>query len=195
MLRVCKAVARPALANSVSRPALTHVAPARRTYVTTTVYTRDEVALKVSNLRASIQGANWADYLVLVQNVPFWEAELEKVTTAATPFLADPDMGKDMDEIYRTLDVLYATEDVRDHLNELMEVGTRSSGMMGVGLAAGEKVENMDEVVEGIIGEYEDLLKRYPDFKPKIEMTVGHGLALLRQKNKFRFPSMHRFFF
>jgi len=31
--------------------------------------------------------------------------------------------------------------------------------------------------------------------KPKIEQTVGHGLAVLRQKHKFTWQSMHRYFF
>jgi len=184
MLRVYQSVARPALAGA-----------ARRTYVTSEVYNREEVAIKVKTLKGSLQGTNWADYLNLVQNVPFWECELERIATAASPYLADPELGKDMDEIHRTFDVLYACEDVRDHLNEIMEVSTRTTGIMGIGIFSGDTIDNVEELIENVVHEYDDLLVRYPDFKPKIEQTVGHGLGLMRQKYKFRFGSMHRFFF
>ena len=39
------------------------------------------------------------------------------------------------------MDVLYACEDVRDHINELGELCTRASGFMGTGWAAEEKVD------------------------------------------------------
>ena len=36
----------------------------------------------------------------------------------------------------------------------------------------------------------------YPEFKPKIEQTIGHGLAILRMKHKtVDFTSRYRFFF
>eukprot|EP00397_Hematodinium_sp_SG-2012_P068359 GEMP01110552.1.p1 GENE.GEMP01110552.1~~GEMP01110552.1.p1 ORF type:complete len:179 (+),score=28.76 GEMP01110552.1:46-537(+) len=128
---------------------------ASRSYITSMTYTRPEVNERITKLRDSIQGNNWADHLNTVTNVPFWEVELEKISTAAAPFLADPDMGKKMEEIYHTMDCLYACEDVRDHLNELMEISTRSSGIMGIGIFAGEKLENMEEQIESIVTEYE----------------------------------------
>jgi len=184
MLRVSQKAVSPILAQA-----------ARRTYVSVAQYEREEVAEKVTKLRDTVLGTNWADYLNLVQNVPFWEAECEKITTAATPYVADPDLGAKIDEIYRTFDCMYACEDVRDHINELLELSTRASGIMGIGINAAEKVDNIEEQVELVVKEYEDLLERYPEFKPKVEQTVGHGLALFRQKTKFRFSSMHRFFF
>ena len=36
---------------------------------------------------------------------------------------------------------------------------------------------------------------RYPEFKPKIEQVVGHGIAILRQKTKFRYSVMHNYGF
>lgn len=184
MLRVYQKAVSPILAQA-----------ARRTYISVAQYEREEVAERVTKLRDIVLGTNWADYLNLVQNVPFWEAEIEKVATAAAPYVADPDLGAKIEEIYRTMDCMYACEDVRDHINELMEIQTRASGIMGIGINAGEKIDNVEEQVDSLVAEYEELLKTYPEFKPKVEQTVGHGLALFRQKNKFRFSSMHRFFY
>merc|ERR1711862_454194 len=100
-----------------------------------------------------------------------------------------------MGEVQEMGDVFYKTEDVRDHLNELAELVTRSSGLMGTGWGCEEKVENMDEHAKLCSEAYDKLLKDHPTFKPKIEQTVGHGLAILRSKHKFRFASMHRYFF
>merc|ERR1711953_1526328 len=99
-------------------------------------------------------------------------------------------MGK-FAQVQEMMNVLYRCEDVRDHLNELAELATRASGLMGTGYAPGEKVENMDEHAKLCAQTYETLLSEYPDFKPKIEQTVGHGLAVLRQKHKYKFSSMH----
>eukprot|EP00439_Symbiodinium_sp_Y106_P042916 s6638_g5.t1 len=114
-----------------------------------------------------------------------------------------------------------SAQDVRDHLNELAELATRASGFMGTGFAAEEKVENMDEHAKQASEVYDKtlgvkharssgvergqlldpicviprMLEKHPDFKPKIEQTVGHGLAILRQKHKFKFGSMHRYFY
>merc|ERR1712099_214850 len=91
------------------------------------------------------------------------------------------------------MDVLYQCEDVRDHLNELAELATRASGLMGTGYNAGEKVENMEENAKKCAEAYDKILAAHPSFKPKIEQTIGH--AVLRQKHKFKFGSMHRYFF
>ncbi|CAE8687813.1 unnamed protein product [Polarella glacialis] len=139
--------------------------------------------------------ANWADYLHLVYNVPFWEAELEKLTSIVQPYLHETAVGSKFSEVQEMMDVLYQCEDVRDHINELAELATRASGFMGTGFAAEEKVENMDDHAQLVAATYDKILAKHPSFKPKIEMTVGHGLAVLRQKHKFKFGSMHRYFF
>merc|ERR1712086_434893 len=139
--------------------------------------------------------ANWADYLYLVYNVPFWEAELEKLQECMQPYLGDADMGAKYTEVQEMMDVMYQCEDVRDHLNELAELVTRASGLMGTGYAPGEKVDNMDENAKACGEAYDALLKKHPHFKPKIEQTVGHGLAVLRSKHKFRFSSVYRYFY
>jgi len=166
-----------------------------RPYVTVLKYTRDDVLEKLDAYHAEVLATNWADYLNLVYSVPFWEAEYEKLTSIVQPYLHEPEVGKKFAEVQELMDVLYKCEDVRDHLNELAELATRASGLMGTGYNAGEKVENMDENAKACGEAYNKLLVDHPEFKPKIEQTVGHGLAVLRQKHKFKFASMHRYFF
>jgi len=170
-------------------------APQVRTYVTADKFTRDEVVAKMDEFSNEVVSANWGDYLYLVYNVPFWEAEYERILHISQPYAHEAEMGKKFSDIQETMDCLYACEDIRDHLNELAEMATRASGFMGTGWAAEEKIENMDEHATACIKEYEALLERYPNFKPKIEASVGHGLAILRQKHKFKWSTMHRYFF
>jgi len=166
-----------------------------RQYITTAKYTRDDVLSKMGDFHGEVLSANWADYLYLVYNGPFWEAALEELTTVVQPYLHEPAVGAKFAEIQEMMNVLYKCEDVRDHLNELAELATRSSGLMGTGYACGEKVENMEENAKACSEVYNQLLKEHPAYKPKIEQTVGHGLAVLRQKHKFKFGSMHRYFY
>eukprot|EP00929_Paragymnodinium_shiwhaense_P019664 TRINITY_DN1332_c0_g4_i1.p2 TRINITY_DN1332_c0_g4~~TRINITY_DN1332_c0_g4_i1.p2 ORF type:complete len:239 (+),score=67.96 TRINITY_DN1332_c0_g4_i1:79-717(+) len=181
--------ARPVVSN------LAFVAPQRRSYVTADRFTRDEVMEKMDAFHNEVISANWGDYLYLVYNVPFWEAEYEKLLHIAGPYAHEAEFGKKFTFIQEMMDVLYQVEDVRDHLNELGEMATRASGFMGTGWQAEEKIENMDEHAKACIESYDKLLAKYPDFKPKIEQTIGHGLAILRQKHKFNWGTMHRYFF
>merc|ERR1712007_42436 len=116
-------------------------------------------------------------------------------TTIVQPYLHEAELGTKFHDVQELMDVLYKCEDVRDHINELCELATRASGLMGTGYAAEEKVENMDDHAKLCGQAYEALLKEYPGYKPKVEQTVGHGLAILRQKHKYNFSSMHRYFF
>merc|ERR1711862_684373 len=104
--------------------------------------------------------------------------ELERLETAVGPYLHEKEVGAKFAEVQEMMDVFYKTEDVRDHLNELAELVTRSSGLMGTGWGCEEKVENMDEHAKLCSEAYDKLLKDHPTFKPKIEQTVGHGLAI-----------------
>eukprot|EP00929_Paragymnodinium_shiwhaense_P019662 TRINITY_DN1332_c0_g2_i1.p2 TRINITY_DN1332_c0_g2~~TRINITY_DN1332_c0_g2_i1.p2 ORF type:complete len:199 (+),score=51.61 TRINITY_DN1332_c0_g2_i1:112-708(+) len=169
--------------------------PRVRTYVTADRYSRDEVLSKLDGFNNDVLSANWGDYLHLVYNVPFWEAEYERVMHLAAPYAHEAEVGQKWTKVQEMMDVLYACEDVRDHLNELGEMATRGSGFMGTGWQAEEKIENMDEHAAACVKAYEELLVKYPDFKPKIEASVGHGLAILRQKHKFAWGTMHRYFF
>merc|ERR1719469_1795401 len=168
---------------------------ATRPYVTVLKNNRDEVLEKLNAFHAEVYSTNWADYLNLVYSGPFWEAEFEKLTTIVQPYLHEPEVGGKWAETQELMDVLYQCEDVRDHLNELAELATRASGLMGSGYNAGEKVENMGENAQHCAVAYDSLLKKHPNFKPKIEQTVGHGLAILRAKHKFNWSTMYRFFF
>merc|ERR1719482_1109083 len=101
-----------------------------RTLVTAAKYSRAEMKDKIDNFHDTVLCTNWADYLVLVYDVPFWEAELESIQQAANPYLQDPEIGEKMSDIGQMMDVFYACEDVRDPLNELLELATRASGLM-----------------------------------------------------------------
>ncbi|CAE7438984.1 unnamed protein product [Symbiodinium necroappetens] len=170
-------------------------ASASRSYITVQKYSRDDVLSQLDECPWKVMSTNWADYLILVYSVPFWEAELEKLTSVVQPYLHEPEVGEKFKTVQEMMDVFYQCEDVRDHLNELAELATRASGFMGTGFAAEEKVENMDEHAKQASEAYDKMLEKHPEFKPKIEQTVGHGLAILRQKHKFKFGSMHRYFY
>eukprot|EP00927_Polykrikos_kofoidii_P001367 TRINITY_DN10499_c0_g2_i1.p1 TRINITY_DN10499_c0_g2~~TRINITY_DN10499_c0_g2_i1.p1 ORF type:complete len:202 (-),score=30.06 TRINITY_DN10499_c0_g2_i1:132-737(-) len=183
------------LQRPASRVAAVALNQRARGYVTAENYSREELLTKLNTFHDEVFTANWGDYLCLVYNVPFWEAENEKLTTLIQPYIHENETGNKFAEVQEMLDVLYKCEDVRDHINELAELATRASGFMGTGYAAEEKVENMQEHAEACAKAYEALLTSHPTFKPKIEQTVGHGLAVLRQKHKFKWSSMHRYFF
>jgi hypothetical protein len=163
--------------------------------VSTAKYTREDVLDKLDKYHGEVLSANWADYLYLVYNGPFWEYEYDKLSGIVQPYLHEPEVGTKFNEVQEMMDVLYKCEDVRDHLNELAELCTRASGFMGTGWAAEEKVDNMDAHAAHCGKVYDALLEEHPKFKPKIEQTVGHGLAILRSKHKFKFGSMHRYFY
>merc|ERR1712176_103908 len=120
-------------------------------------YDRDDVLEKLNAFHAEVYSTNWADYLHLVYNVPFWEAELEKLTTIVQPYLHEPDVGAKFSQVQETMDVLYQCEDVRDHINELAELGTRASGFMGTGYAAEEKVSNLGDHAKLCAASYDRL--------------------------------------
>ena len=193
--RLTASATRPA-APALFRPAAPLATPVlARSYVTAEVFSRTEVLEKLDELHDEILTTNWADYLYLVWNTPFWEAEYAKIGPLVQPYLSDPAVGAKYAYLQEMMDVYYVCEDVRDHINELAELMTRASGLMGTGYGAGEKVENIDEHCAALDKKYQELLAKHPNFKPKIEQTVGHGLAVLRQKHKFNFSSMYRYFF
>merc|ERR1719203_1698310 len=133
---------RPRLAIAMRTPT---AVPSFRPFVTTVKYTRDDVMDKLDAYHATVMSANWADYLYLVYNVPFWEVELDKLTTIVQPYLHEPAVSAKFGEVQEMMDVFYQCEDVRDHINELGELATRASGFMGTGYAAEEKVYNLDD--------------------------------------------------
>merc|ERR1712060_343060 len=66
---------------------------ASRPYVTVVKYDRDDVLEKLQAFHDEVLSTNWADYLNLVYNGPFWEAEFERVTAAAEGSLHDSEIG------------------------------------------------------------------------------------------------------
>jgi hypothetical protein len=158
-------------------------------------FDREGVRTRLFNLHDAVVSANWADPVTLALDVPFWEAEADKVRNMVEPYLVDGEIGTKATDLNRAMDCLYACEDVRDFLNEVGEVGSRSTGVMGVGALSGPKVTNVDEIAEKVVENYEELKSRFPEFKAKIEQSVGHGLATLRTKHKFNYSQMHRYFF
>merc|ERR1711964_603543 len=126
------------------------------------------------------------DYFNLIQDMPFWEAELQKVDHFCQPFMGDPEIGGKVKRTHEMMDCMYQLEDCRDYMNELGELCTRASGLMGTGASAGEKVENLEEAQLHCAKFYGDMQEKYPQFKPKVEQVLGSGLAILRQQGKFR---------
>jgi len=164
-----------------------------RTTVTAQHHTREEVIGRLNEYHGEVLSANWADYLYLVYSGPFWEAEYEKLQTMVPQYLNEPEIAKKYADVEEMMNVLYQCEDVRDFLNELAEMKTRASGFMGTGFNPAPQIENMDDLAQDCAAAYKNLLDKHPNFKPKIEQTVGHGLAVLRAKHKFRFASDHRY--
>lgn len=114
------------------------------------------------------------------------------------PYVNDPEMGPKWDYTKEAVDAYFATTDCRDFVNDILELKSRSSGLFNSGWDFRDrpKIDNMEEVVDDIVDNYEKLKKVYLQFLPKIEQTVGHGLAILRMKHKkIDFSSRYCFFF
>merc|ERR1712098_402826 len=131
---------------------------ASRSYVTANKYSRDEVLEKLDNFHGEVLSANWGDYLYLVYNGPFWEAEFERLKYAVQGYIGEEGVGAKWSECQEMMDALYCCEDVRDHLNELAELKTRSSGLMGTGWQAGAPVENLEENAVACAEAYDKVL-------------------------------------
>ncbi|PFH32548.1 hypothetical protein BESB_018660 [Besnoitia besnoiti] len=140
-------------------------------------------------------GANWADYLTGVMDCPFWEEELRAIEEEAQPFANSPSVQASMTSLRRLFDLFYQLSDVRDHLNQIMELGSRAAGIAGTGLNASEEVSNVDEHAKRASAGYDRLMKEYPEYCAKVDDVLGSGLALLRQKHRFTFSGLHRFFY
>lgn len=180
---------------TASRQMVKNNTAALGTAVRTFAATREGAKGQLDRYHDELLGLNWGDYLELMLNVPFLEAELDSLNSNMNAYVGDADLKEKYEYVLRATDCMYACEDVRDHINELFEVMTRSGGILNIGLMASEKIDNLEENVVKLAEEYDVLLKTYPEFKPKIEQSVGHGLAVMRQKYKFSFKNAHRFHF
>ncbi|KAF8819337.1 hypothetical protein IE077_001166 [Cardiosporidium cionae] len=155
----------------------------------------DEFVRRSDKLIKEIISCNWGDYWNIVMNLPFWEAELERIQTEGQHRLHCPVFSSYLLYLNRLFDVLYQCEDITDNINEVLEQNSRSAGIAGTGLMAHEPVNNIGEHAEAITNAYETVVKGYQEFRPQIEEMVGHGIALLRQKHKFKWSSMHSYFY
>lgn len=157
-----------------------------------------DISSRVDRFVTWVIGTNWQDYINLVQNLPFWEAEVERIETA---FASDPAAASNapvqakIEEMRLLMDCLHRVEDVRDHLCEVQEQMNRSYGIGGSGFLAKQPVENFVENMKAVEAEYEEIKKMYPAYLPHIEDVLGMGLAQARQKVKFEFKAQHKFSF
>lgn len=54
------------------------------------------------------------------------------------PYLCDDEIGPIIRNLHETVNCMYACEDVRDHINELLELSSRAEGKMpGAGIEPG----------------------------------------------------------
>eukprot|EP00921_Rhytidocystis_pertsovi_P013874 GHVQ01022540.1.p2 GENE.GHVQ01022540.1~~GHVQ01022540.1.p2 ORF type:complete len:272 (+),score=44.56 GHVQ01022540.1:269-1084(+) len=150
---------------------------------------------RIDRLNDTILSANWEDYFQLVQNMTLWDAERDLIDSAVVPFLHDSQVKEQHEQLQKTMDVLYALSDVRDHLNELADYCSRTAGVAGTGAYAVPPVDNIDEHIDALTNRYEELKSLYVDYLPQIESVLGSGLAMLCQKIKFRWSTMHQFHF
>eukprot|EP00916_Digyalum_oweni_P020482 GHVL01034131.1.p1 GENE.GHVL01034131.1~~GHVL01034131.1.p1 ORF type:complete len:187 (+),score=35.75 GHVL01034131.1:32-592(+) len=149
----------------------------------------------INHIIDTILGTNWGDSVNLVLNIPFWENEVDRLQKNCQYLLHHSIYGDKLRFMNEILDVLACTEDLRDHINELLELKSREGGLAGTGYLAVEPVSNIEEHAEKIIAIYEKLKIDHPKLITQIEDSVGTGIAVLRQRNKFRYQSMHAHFF
>ncbi|KJP85232.1 hypothetical protein AK88_05128 [Plasmodium fragile] len=170
----------------------------KRSYFTSLYDTKNEktkLMSEMDDLYDHILTSNWNDSVHLVLNVPIWEGILNSLEDKIKPYEQDEDVLKKKKVIHELFDVLFILEDLRDHVNELLEQSSRASGVAGTYILASFKIENMNEHIEFLKTKYDELLLKYPLYKYQIDMVLGKGLALLRQRYNFEWKHMHDFFF
>jgi hypothetical protein len=159
---------------------------------------KDVVEKRLHRFHDEFLSMNWGDTLVCQHNHPFFVNEFERLDSMMGPYVNDPEMGPKWEYTKEAVDAYFACTDCRDFVNDVLELKNRSAGLFNSGWDFKDRptVDNLPEVVEDIVDNYEKLKKVYPNFKPKIEQTIGHGLAILRMKHKtVDFSSRYRFFF
>ncbi|KAI4836331.1 hypothetical protein MKS88_004123 [Plasmodium brasilianum] len=150
---------------------------------------------EMDQLYDNILTSNWNDSVNLVLNVSIWEGILSSMEEKIKAYEYDKEITKKKKEINELFDVLFILEDLRDHINEILEQSSRCSGLAGTHILASFKIENMNEHLDFLKKKYEQLLVSYPLYKYQINLVLGQGLALLRQRYTFEWKHMHDFFF
>ncbi|VWU52831.1 conserved protein, unknown function [Hepatocystis sp. ex Piliocolobus tephrosceles] len=159
------------------------------------VQEKKNILKDMDNLYDNILTSNWNDSVHLVLNISIWEGELVEIEEKIKPYESDEEIMKKKKELNELFDVLFILEDLRDHINELLEQSSRSVGIAGTHLLSSFKIQNEDEHINFLKNRYEQLLITYPAYKYQINLVLGKGLALLRQKFAFEWDHMHEFFF
>lgn len=169
----------------------------KRTYFTELHNTNDKqmVLSEIRELYDNILITNWNDSFSLVLNVPLWEGIASAIEEKMKLVETDDEVLKAKKELNNLLDILFILEDLRDHINELLEQSSRATGLAGTGILSSFHIKNVDEHIDFLKNRYEQLLQTYPNFKYQINLVLGKGLALLRQKYAFEWKHMHEFFF
>ncbi|CAD2102426.1 conserved Plasmodium protein, unknown function [Plasmodium vinckei lentum] len=156
---------------------------------------KEELKGDMENLYDNIITSNWNDSVNLVLNVPIWEGRLNDIEEKIKGYENDKSIIDQKKKINELFDVLFILEDLRDHINEILEQSSRSTGLAGTHVLASFKIQNINEHIEFLKSRYEELLSSYPAYKYQINLVLGKGLALLRQKYAFNWKHMHDFFF
>ncbi|CDU20262.1 hypothetical protein YYC_00333 [Plasmodium yoelii 17X] len=156
---------------------------------------KEELKGDMENLYNNIITSNWNDSVYLVLNIPIWEGRLNDIEEKIKGYENDKSIIDQKKKINELFDVLFILEDLRDHINEILEQSSRSTGLAGTHVLASFKIQNINEHIEFLKSRYEELLSSYPAYKYQINLVLGKGLALLRQKYSFNWKHMHDFFF
>ncbi|SOS80572.1 conserved Plasmodium protein, unknown function [Plasmodium sp. gorilla clade G1] len=150
---------------------------------------------EMDELYDNILTCNWNDSFNFVLNVPIWEGILNTIDEKVKAYEYDEQIIKKKKELNQLLDILFILEDIRDHINELLEQSSRSKGLAGAHIMCSFEIQNMNEHIELLKKKYEELLLTYPLYKYQIDLVLGRGLALLRQRYVFDWKYMHEYFF
>lgn len=177
---------------------LWNIPTSKRTYFTELHNNTNDKQMVLSEIRElydNILITNWNDSFSLVLNVPLWEGIASAIEEKMKLVETDDEVLKAKTELNNLLDILFILEDLRDHINELLEQSSRATGLAGTGILSSFQINNIDEHIDFLKNRYEQLLETYPNFKYQINLVLGKGLALLRQKYAFEWKHMHEFFF
>ncbi|SBT40057.1 conserved Plasmodium protein, unknown function [Plasmodium ovale wallikeri] len=159
------------------------------------VQEKKKLEKEMDDLYDNIITSNWNDSVHLVLNVSIWEGILKSIEEKIKAYECDEDIVKKKKELNELFDVLFILEDLRDHINEILEQSSRASGLAGAHILSSFKINNINEHIDFLKKKYEQLLLIYPKYKYQINLVLGKGLALLRQRYSFDWNNMHQFFF
>eukprot|EP01067_Filipodium_phascolosomae_P008292 Filipodium_phascolosomae@DN7009_c0_g1_i1.p1 len=164
-----------------------------------------ELLGRIDDLGSEIMKSNWSDSVNCgALDVPFWlaehallESEINKIRQADPSDISINPVTEKFQGLERLLDVFVQTEDLCDHMFELVDLNHRTTGLGGTGLLGSDQcyVQNIDEHIKHLIQCYSTLKKRDPEFSKKIEESAGAAIAALRSKYKFEWDESYKWFY